>query len=112
MRQVSSSPIPMPGWRQRAGRVGLRAWAATAQIATQGENARGAASGRPSRNACFEAWRSYYDYLPRGRTTLQYTLRLNNAGHFALPPSRVEAMYAPEMFGETPNPPLTVEASR
>jgi uncharacterized protein YfaS (alpha-2-macroglobulin family) len=36
-------------------------------------------------------------------TTLEYTLRLNNAGDFALPASRVEAMYAPEMFGELPN---------
>ena len=28
---------------------------------------------------------------------------LNNAGRFALPPSRVEALYAPEMFGAAPN---------
>lgn len=33
----------------------------------------------------------------------QYTLRLNNVGEFSLPPSRVEAMYAPEMFGVAPN---------
>ena len=31
------------------------------------------------------------------------TVRLNNAGAFSLPPSRVEAMYAPETFGEVPN---------
>jgi uncharacterized protein YfaS (alpha-2-macroglobulin family) len=31
---------------------------------------------------------------------VEYTLRLNNVGDFALPPSRVEALYAPEMFGE------------
>ena len=30
-------------------------------------------------------------------------MRLNNPGRFALPPTRVEAMYAPEMFGESPN---------
>lgn len=35
--------------------------------------------------------------------TLQYTLRLNNAGDFALPPTRVEALYAPDMFGAAPN---------
>ncbi len=29
---------------------------------------------------------------------MEYTVRLNNVGDFALPPSRVEAMYAPEMF--------------
>ena len=34
---------------------------------------------------------------------MQYTVRLNNAGRFALPPSRVEALYAPEMFGAAPN---------
>ena len=39
---------------------------------------------------------------------LQYTIRLNNAGNFALPPTRVEALYAPEMFGESPNAPVRV----
>jgi len=39
---------------------------------------------------------------------LEYTVRLNNAGRFALPPSRVEAMYAPETFGELPNATLEV----
>ena len=34
---------------------------------------------------------------------VEYTLRLNNAGDFALPPTRAEALYAPEMFGELPN---------
>ena len=51
----------------------------------------------------FEAFRSYYEYLPRGRHVIEYTVRLNNPGSFALPPTRVEAMYAPESFGETPN---------
>jgi uncharacterized protein YfaS (alpha-2-macroglobulin family) len=35
---------------------------------------------------------------------VEYTLRLNQAGKFQLPPTRVEALYAPEMFGEIPNP--------
>ena len=30
-------------------------------------------------------------------------MRLNQAGTFQLPPTRVEALYAPEMFGEMPN---------
>ena len=42
-------------------------------------------------------------YLPRGRHVVEYTLRLNHSGRFALPPTRVEAMYAPERFGEAPN---------
>ncbi len=51
----------------------------------------------------FEAFRSYYEYLPRGRLVVEYSVRLNNPGRFALPPTRVEAMYAPETFGELPN---------
>jgi uncharacterized protein YfaS (alpha-2-macroglobulin family) len=51
----------------------------------------------------FSAYRAYYAMLPKGRFTIDYTLRLNNAGNFALPPTRVEAMYAPDVFGELPN---------
>ena len=51
----------------------------------------------------FESFRAYYEYVPKGKFTLEYTVRLNNVGEFAMPPTRVEAMYAPEMFGETPN---------
>ena len=56
----------------------------------------------------FEAYRAYYQYLPRGEVKLQYTMRLNNAGQFKLPPTRVEALYAPEMFGEAPSPQVRV----
>jgi hypothetical protein len=35
-------------------------------------------------------------------------VRLNNAGAFQFPATRVEAMYAPEIFGEAPNVPLDV----
>ncbi len=56
----------------------------------------------------FEAFRSYYDYLPKGKHVIEYTVRLNNPGRFALPPTRVEAMYAPESFGEAPNANLEV----
>jgi uncharacterized protein YfaS (alpha-2-macroglobulin family) len=56
----------------------------------------------------FEAFRAYYDYLPRGTAKIEYTLRLNNAGSFQLPPSRVEALYAPEMFGALPNARVSV----
>lgn len=57
----------------------------------------------------FEAFRAYYRYLPKGPFSLEYTLRLNNPGQFGLPPTRVEAMYAPEMFGAFPNPPAVVQ---
>ena len=51
----------------------------------------------------FGGFRAYYAHVPRGRFHIDYTLRLNNAGEFALPATRVEAMYAPEVFGEAPN---------
>ena len=60
----------------------------------------------------FEAYRAYYQYLPKGSTRLEYTVRLNNAGDFALPPTRVEALYAPEMFGESPNARVKVADKR
>ena len=41
--------------------------------------------------------------MPKGSFSLSYTVRLNNAGQFGLPATRVEALYAPEMFGEAPN---------
>jgi uncharacterized protein YfaS (alpha-2-macroglobulin family) len=51
----------------------------------------------------FEAYRSYYRFVPKGKFTTEYTVRLNNVGQFGLPPTRVEAMYAPDVFGEVPN---------
>nr|WP_260602699.1 MG2 domain-containing protein [Variovorax sp. MHTC-1] len=78
------------------------------QIATQGEKRSG--SGWPAfEERSFEAFRSYYQHLPKGVVKMEYTVRLNNVGDFALPPSRVEALYAPEMFGELPNGRLKVE---
>jgi len=72
------------------------------RIATRGEEGRGR-GWRAFTERTFEAFRAYYALLPRGELRLQYTLRLNNPGSFALPPTRVEAMYAPEVFGELPN---------
>ena len=50
-----------------------------------------------------DSYRVYWGYLPKGKAAVEYTVRLNNAGDFALPPTRAEALYAPEMFGELPN---------
>jgi hypothetical protein len=58
----------------------------------------------------FDAFRAYYRFVPKGRWTVEYTVRINNPGTFQLPATRVEAMYAPEMYGEVPNPPLGVDA--
>ncbi|TCJ15770.1 alpha-2-macroglobulin [Parasulfuritortus cantonensis] len=56
----------------------------------------------------FDRFQAYYEYVPRGQLSLEYTFRLNNEGRFALPATRVEAMYAPEMYGETPNAAIVV----
>ena len=81
------------------------------EMATQGEKALG--DGWPAfEERSFESFRSYYQFLPKGVVKMSYTLRLNNVGEFSLPPSRVEAMYAPEMFGEAPNAKVKVEAAR
>jgi uncharacterized protein YfaS (alpha-2-macroglobulin family) len=57
-----------------------------------------------------DAWRAYYDWLPGGRTTIEYTVRLNGVGRFALPPTRAEAMYSPSIRAQLPNVPITVWA--
>ncbi|AOJ04414.1 alpha-2-macroglobulin [Burkholderia mayonis] len=57
----------------------------------------------------FDGYRAYYDYLPKGKFTVEYTVRLNNVGTFGLPPTRVEALYAPSVYGLWPNPPVTVK---
>jgi len=49
-----------------------------------------------------DAWRGYYAWLPRGRTETSYTVRLNAAGRFVLPPARVEAMYSPAIRAAVP----------
>jgi uncharacterized protein YfaS (alpha-2-macroglobulin family) len=58
----------------------------------------------------FDSFRAYWRYVPKGTWTVEYTVRLNNPGTFRLPATRVEAMYAPEMFGESPNDAITVDA--
>jgi hypothetical protein len=51
----------------------------------------------------FDSMRAYYDYLPQGETSLEYTVRLNTVGQFQLPPTRIEAMYQPDVRGIWPN---------
>ena len=59
----------------------------------------------------FDSYRAYYEYLPQGKSLVEYTVRLNTPGQFQLPPTRVEAMYQPDVFGVLPNNrPLDVQA--
>ena len=55
-----------------------------------------------------DAWRGYFSWVPRGRFTIVYVMRLNGAGRFSLPPSRVEAMYSPAIRAAVPNASVTV----
>jgi uncharacterized protein YfaS (alpha-2-macroglobulin family) len=101
---VVSDPVPAGATLLGSG---LERASLIATAASGGERRSGAAwlafeERRP------EAWRAYYAWLPRGKHTVSYTLRLNTVGRFALPGTRVEAMYAPENFGEAPNAVLEV----
>jgi uncharacterized protein YfaS (alpha-2-macroglobulin family) len=71
-------------------------------LATQGEKDEGWVWATFQERS-FGAFRSYYEYVPKGDFVVEYTVRFNNAGMFGLPPTRVEAMYSPEAFGESPN---------
>jgi alpha-2-macroglobulin len=51
----------------------------------------------------FDAYRAYYHYIPKGGFEVEYTIRVNQAGQFQMPSTRIEALYEPEMFGEIPN---------
>ncbi|MBP1749592.1 MAG: alpha-2-macroglobulin domain protein 2, partial [Deltaproteobacteria bacterium] len=55
------------------------------------------------RERSFEGLKVYYEFVPKGTWTVEYSVRLNNDGLFNMPETRVEALYAPEMFGEIPN---------
>jgi uncharacterized protein YfaS (alpha-2-macroglobulin family) len=76
-------------------------------IATQGERRQGTV-WPAFEERTFTSYRAYFRYVPKGRFVTEYTVRLNNPGEFKLPATRVEAMYAPEMFGEIPNAAWTV----
>jgi len=55
-----------------------------------------------------DAWRAYFAWVPRGRFTVEYAVRLNGTGRLQLPPTRVEALYSPDIRGEVPNAPVNV----
>ena len=57
----------------------------------------------------FTSYRAYFRYVPKGRFITSYTVRLDTPGTFQLAATRVEAMYAPEMFGASPVAPWVVQ---
>jgi hypothetical protein len=72
------------------------------QIASAGQKTTGAA-WPVFQERSLEALKAYYEFVPKGKFSLEYTIRLNNSGIFKMPETRVEALYAPEAFGMTPN---------
>ena len=99
---VVSDPIP-------AGATIMRADMGGSSLLTAGERSGGWAWVAFTERS-FEAFRNYYEYVPKGKWTVEYTMRLNNEGTFHLPATRVEALYAPEMFGEIPNKAMVVNS--
>ena len=95
---------PIPAGASHLG-TGLRR---DSQMATQGEQQEGWAWPAFEERS-FEAFRAYYEFVAKGQFVLEYTIRLNQSGRFQLPETRVEALYAPEIFGELPNETLVVE---
>jgi uncharacterized protein YfaS (alpha-2-macroglobulin family) len=98
---VVDDPIPASASILGAGLGG------DSRIATAGETRQGWVQPEFEERTA-GAFRAYYSWVPKGRWSIEYTVRLNNEGRFALPPTRVEAMYNPEMFGEAPNAPVVV----
>jgi uncharacterized protein YfaS (alpha-2-macroglobulin family) len=80
------------------------------QLLTQGERQSGGA-WPVFEERRFDAYRAYYETVPRGPWSLEYTVRFDNPGRFALPPTRVEVLYAPEVFAELPNAAVEVGAA-
>ncbi|WP_245150659.1 alpha-2-macroglobulin family protein [Pollutimonas harenae] len=73
-------------------------------IATRSEENSSSWYGPSFIERSFESYRAYYDYLPKGKSTLEYTVRLNTVGQFQLPSTRIEAMYQPDVYGELAGP--------
>jgi uncharacterized protein YfaS (alpha-2-macroglobulin family) len=95
---------PIPGGASHLG-TGL---GRDSRIAAQGEE-REERIWPAFEERAFEAFRAYYEHVPKGSFIVEYTIRLNQSGGFQLPTTRVEALYAPEMFGESPNLSLEVQ---
>jgi alpha-2-macroglobulin len=58
----------------------------------------------------FDSYRAFYEFLPKGVTTVSYTFRVSQAGVLKVPASRIEAMYKPSVYGLLPNADWTVVA--
>jgi uncharacterized protein YfaS (alpha-2-macroglobulin family) len=98
---VISDPIPAGASHLGSGLRGQ------SRIALTGQE-RSACPCLAFEERAFGGVRAYYPYVRKGTWIYEYTIRLNQAGRFELPSTRVEALYAPEAFGELPNQPVEV----
>ncbi|MBY0385526.1 hypothetical protein K2X05_10250, partial [bacterium] len=57
----------------------------------------------------YEGYKVYFEYLSEGETKISYQYQLNNPGVFQIPPTRVEALYEPSLFGAVENKTVTVK---
>ena len=99
---VVSDPIPA-GASHLGGGLGGQS-----RIALTGQT-RSACPCLAFEERAFDGVRAYYPYVRKGKWVYEYTMRLNQGGRFELPATRVEALYAPEAFGEIPNAAFEVQ---
>ena len=65
---------------------------------------------RPPRGARDDRVVEFFTHLAPGMYRIHYLSRATVLGSFVIPPTRIEAMYAPEVFGRTAASGLTVRA--
>ncbi len=93
---------PVPAGSTIVGNLGGQ----SQMLADQGGTKEGVSPSYVERG--FDSWRAFYGWVPRGSFTVSYVMRLDAAGKFNLPATRVEAMYAPEIRAQLPNAVMTV----
>jgi uncharacterized protein YfaS (alpha-2-macroglobulin family) len=94
---VVNDPIPAGATHLGTGLGGESA------IAVSGERPSDWWSGGPTFvERALDGYRGYFEWVPKGRFVAEYTVRLNQSGTFVMPATRVEALYAPDVYGEAP----------
>ncbi|WP_343520820.1 MG2 domain-containing protein [Sphingomonas sp.] len=96
---VIADPVP-------AGATVIGSLGGQSEMLAEGGEASGSQPSYVERGR--DAWRGYFAWLPRGTHTVTYVMRLNAAGRMQLPPSKVEAMYSPEIRAAVPNQPMVI----
>ncbi|PJZ69552.1 peptidase inhibitor [Leptospira perolatii] len=58
----------------------------------------------------FDGITAYYELFYPGEATLEYLYRINSPGAFKLPPTRVEALYQPDIYSMVPNEVMRIDS--